>query len=1140
MVAHRSRPGATLVPASVLLGVGLVFGGLLYGLFPDRSLERLERAPVDALSLAHLRLALEARPDDPRVRLVLARQLLQLGRLVEVDAVLAPLLRTDGSEEAKALALQVARTRWLAAVGEERELRRRHLAEQLWSTHPTDLGAAQLALELGEWHLAAQIFLALADQRPPQRSELIERAALAEESGGDPGVAAEWWSRLAEAEHDPQQAVAALRRAANLWRRSGAPKRAILALNELRRRFPDAPAPWPELLELYLAQGDLEGAARLAEEWWRAGPRSDELALRLARVYVQAGRVTEARDLYRGLSAPPPDADELLWAQLEEWSGAPSEALALWYRRWRRGGRVEDRAQVERLAQATWADPILLEVWEQRLRRGDPSRALLAEWVRRAEALGQPERALALLDALAPAHRERAFLLAERARIFIELGRVREGLEVGAEACALGACSRATELERARQAARIGELELALRILQRTSPDPEDRDYWELLHGVAFALEMQVELQKALSALAALGALDGDGYARWVEVLLARGELHRALQAALEGQARRSVAEPLLLALDGLVDRQAWDLAAQLVANADPRIVGTRSYWWMLRAELDRRRGRVHDYERDLLQLAELDPSNDDAVPGVLWSRLARDDRAALEAIYPFAAARAEGHPSWSRPLGAVADRLGRAGEAAHWYGRLYQAGDRDPLFWLEYARVLEVNGQRVAAWRLRQAALQILEADRRPEQASLRLATATIVGAEQVAARAEAELIHRSPAGPEEVGAMAERYFATGREAHAERSLALAPTLAAAGLALALRQQDLVAVEGWLAAGVELPEALRAEALLAVGEEEQAVASAFLALGAASDEERAGLLSLLDEVSRRRPNRVSARFGLERIGQLDGWQGQAQAQLTRHDYGGMLLARFARFRAARDEVQLTAGLVREWSQATSQVQAGLLFDPQGDLSPQLVVAHSLRPARWLGVELALKVGEVTDDSATLRTEGLRDRIELGASVALFPGWTLGLDAAGVRYRARADGTLGQGLLYSLGLSRQLWATGPGLTVRATGSGGVLSVEPAAGGELQPLFGTVALGARLGAGALDGPRFAGGWSYHLDLSAGWLWPGNAPVFQAEASLGRALFGGDALALLARGGNALAFEHSLRASVELSYTYRFWP
>ena len=71
----------------------------LFLIFPKKGLEdQLARAgAADPLTVEYLKVFLAARPDSPRLRMTLARQLVQMGRFDDARAALRPLTATEQS-----------------------------------------------------------------------------------------------------------------------------------------------------------------------------------------------------------------------------------------------------------------------------------------------------------------------------------------------------------------------------------------------------------------------------------------------------------------------------------------------------------------------------------------------------------------------------------------------------------------------------------------------------------------------------------------------------------------------------------------------------------------------------------------------------------------------------------------------------------------------------------------------------------------------------------------------------------------------------------------------------------------------------------------------------------------------------------
>ncbi len=101
MLPHRSRSAASaaerpfLAPGWLIALLAAIVGLVLLLLYPRTDLERrLAETPDTALSAAYLANLLRSDPDNPRLRLLLARQRLQMDKLDAARATLQPALGT--------------------------------------------------------------------------------------------------------------------------------------------------------------------------------------------------------------------------------------------------------------------------------------------------------------------------------------------------------------------------------------------------------------------------------------------------------------------------------------------------------------------------------------------------------------------------------------------------------------------------------------------------------------------------------------------------------------------------------------------------------------------------------------------------------------------------------------------------------------------------------------------------------------------------------------------------------------------------------------------------------------------------------------------------------------------------------------
>ncbi len=1154
MLTHQSSSGPKLVPIGVLLAIAGVIAALLFSFFGVRKSHEgiSNRSRADAVSIAHLRLMLRSSPGDSAIRLDLVDQLIEVAQLDEAEATLAPLLAV-GPLRAAAVerSLAIDRSRWLAATGSKREQRRRALLARLAIEYTRILVPpvpwSDLAADLGSPQLAAELLLAAQAAPPNQREARWLRAAEWLGAAGNLGGAADLYAKLAESTsgRNPQllrrRTVLAVKAAIAAQRANKA--RALI--ERALRLLPDDPTLLGLAIDRALAEGQATEAVKIARRWWERQPRSDALARRLARVYLAVGSIADARELYLYLGNRRTHEDQEQLARLEEWTGHPSEALAAWHSLLRSRGLAKDEREVDRLARATHNDEVLLEIYERRLRRGEALDArALADMVRRAELLGDPERALALLDGFLRAHPDRRDAWLFRADLLVRAGRPKEGLLAYSDYAARFPADREVDLRRARLAFRIGDLDAALAILQGRAARANDREYHELLAAVALTLEDGETLVRALLALAALDALDAYGYVRLVEAEAAQGDLEDAQRHVLEGFGRHPSAELITVGIEAMLRGQRIDLAETLIplALAHPDGVTDQTYFWALKAQIDHGRGRALAYEADLLQIVTLDPSADDALAGIIWSILDRDNRAALERALQRWKSLGPSRPALWRPLAAAAERLHRSAEAARWYALLYAQGQVDAPLLLGYARTLEASGHSLAPWRLRRHALAQLVADRTPDSALMRAVTAQQVGAHFAAQRAQAELEAQPDPDAETRAFLGWVHLSAGREIEARRDLSGLRTLSAARLSLALHDRDLELVSRIIdAEGDRLPATARAEALLALGREEAALTTAIVGLDGAREDEVKALIATAQEVIRLRPNQAHAYSRSARIADLELRSVGLDVEISRHDLGARLSARFTEMNARPGESAFSIAARKHWTRGVTELKLGAVPGGEQAALIQGSILGRRTILRGLTVAGVLAAGEQVDDTAALRIGAARERIGLAVSYDPWPRVFTSVSLDNARYRQRGGSILGQGLLAEVSAGYLIRAAGPNWQVRAAASGAMFDVAPEGLGLIAPRFATTGVGIRLASGEVgEVPSFAGGWRYRVDVFGGWLLPSKVLAHQFEAAVGRSIWGGDELGVRGTFGNAIGLDGSVRASAEAYYSVRLWP
>lgn len=405
---QQRRPSFFSLPALLVMGVLLAL--VLYILFPRQAafddLRYLENP--DAVSIAYLETLLKSDRDNIPLRINLGRMQRQAGQLDKARKTLAPLLdETRVPSRAMETYLELLVDQYNAASGEElrgevRNELERALQRLVESDYPLErkLSLAKRPLTL----LAAEQQLAI-------RERLFEQA-----SGRNRVALAQELAQLYEARGEPARAVAILesvlgqvpaaqqdRFAENLIRLELAAGRPGRALDLFRQRFPSGPTTSEQLRE-GIRLANLAGDDNLSRQWLgalaSAEPGDLEVQRRWLRTQLGTGDIKGALATLRVMERQPNQLtteDRVLAAQILEWNGKPTEALAYWRDVYRTSGSDQafDRATALARELFLWEPlvSILDRARERRQLGADGYRQLADSLVR----LGQLDQAEARL-----------------------------------------------------------------------------------------------------------------------------------------------------------------------------------------------------------------------------------------------------------------------------------------------------------------------------------------------------------------------------------------------------------------------------------------------------------------------------------------------------------------------------------------------------------------------------------------------------------------------------------------------------------------------------------------------------------------------------------------------------------------------
>lgn len=706
----------------------------------------------DPLTTSYLHNLLRTDPENPELRLTLARQQFAAGQLEESQRTLEPALQANNPElrqDALWLAWRI-RVREAEAprlTGAEREQRRAALAVELrriagerWPDNvlidlarnalmlnQTDLAidlyeraaesggrdpawyasAAGVALGNGEYRVAGRLFLVARERSTTlaQRRGHFLSALRALQSGNLLPDAMETAQReLGDLAQD-QETLVALVELALASNRLDLADRYVRALLRL------------SLLEQYrraaLAAQGLDGTIRPVADVVPppGGPRLpfDDRIYSLGFEVFLANRKLE--DAYRvAASAVRQAPEDIAWrkrlAQVSEWTTRPKEALEHWLILAQRTGSDEAWQAVLRLAPGLFDDRALLAALERELARGSTDPKLPERVVAAYERLGEAEAGLAFLERLyaqrpAPALLEIMARLAERA---------------GAPDKALGLWERLLAVEdittqRAIHVAGLllirGRMHDAFVLLDhaRQAARDGDTEFWRTYAELALRLQ---EDERAIAAyrkiMATQDATEAD-YQVAID-LLAQPFPAQAAELARAAWERWGRQGFLLRALNLLAGAARWQEMQHLLAAMTPAQRGAAENeveFLRLRAQLRQHSGRQALAGRDLERALALQPDAHGLRESLLWLLIDAYDPSALRA------ALARWEPRW-RTDAAMHDTLAAAylalsePQAALEYLAPRVRDRRGDFLWMmTYADALEQNQQADRAWRLRE-----------------------------------------------------------------------------------------------------------------------------------------------------------------------------------------------------------------------------------------------------------------------------------------------------------------------------------------------------------------------------------------------------------------------------------------------------
>ncbi len=757
MEQRRSRPIAAepertrvLSPAA-LAGVIVMVIIALVLLFPRKTLiEQVANEPGnDQLTLNYLENLLRTDPRNTDLRLMLVEKKLAAGQAVEARSLLEPLKNDPApSTRRRALMIEYRFNETQAYSGPKEDGARDHALAALrvalasisgeeWES--TDLTVlVRSAIKLRDIRTADRLMARLAKSNTPILLSWLEESATSALADSDyRGAAAMYFVARQRALTEQSRrdfflkGVAALQSGNLLEEALAAAERHLGDLESDEQTL-------AALTRLALAAGKPAVAQRYVKRMLRisVAPLFDWLAWFISsahaagtlreydeQIYTLAYDVFLANanlaDAYRVARAAVEKTGAPNWrerlAQVAEWLGKPQEALEQWL--WlARASRADKAVQaVLRLAPGLYDYDALIYAWTETIAR---RRLSVTEWRDLAaiyELAGRPQDGMALLSehaAREPAVLEPLAALYEHSGLTDEAIRTYERMLAGATPTIAQAVKLASfYFVKA-------DFQGAWRVLaplRFQTGETKSNDYWRTLAELAWLMQEDEAATLAYRTLFAGAAAEPGDAERLVQLLRQRAPEEAARVAAASW---RKLPNPSLLvvamdiyteqrdiaSLKRLFDTLSTNEHATLSRDAD--FLSARARY---REATGARGLALADY-RAALALA---PANANLRRAVIYAAMAADDLKALRETLVLVENEARDDAAYWDAFAAAHITLGDSRRALAYFSRQASSRARDYLWLVNYADVLEQEGQGGMAWRVRHHAWDLARAER-------------------------------------------------------------------------------------------------------------------------------------------------------------------------------------------------------------------------------------------------------------------------------------------------------------------------------------------------------------------------------------------------------------------------------------------
>lgn len=740
-----------------LLGIALMVLVPLALIQPKQTLiqEAARQRTGDPLTANYLANLLKTDPDNLELRLLLAKQKLQLGEADEILKLLAPVSERGATEqrraarllEFKALTAQIAGLP--AASSRRADMVRRQrgiladLAGAAWAGD-TLIVLANAAVAADDPATARRLYRQLANRDGPQPAQWFAQAARTTLGQGHYELAAELYfiarHKAASREEQRGHLIAGLSALLADSRFAQAMQAADRELGALA----DDPETLYTLGGMARSANDLPRAERYARRLLQLSfsERARRWLARLDFGLIPAAVAAETQPLPPPHGMRPYNANhyqlaydiflanrnledafkvaeaavrqvpgDLAWrerlAKVAEWTGKPETALQQWLYLGRHGNDEAWQA-VLRLAPAFGDHAAALEAWQHVEAR---RRLVPTEWQLVADLYEQAAQPVEGANFLAGRHARDhdPQLLELAARLQRNAGQDEAALKTWQQLIERHGATADRVLKAASLHLQQGRFREAMELLQRhrAQAGAADAEYWRLLGDLAWRLQKDVEARDAYRRLAAGPDAAREDLVR-LAYLMRRERPEEAAALAEFAWRKFGEVEMLLWALELHAERR--DLAAQrrLFDGLDAgklKPLAASPRFLLLRGQYRQAAGLPREAMADYRRAAALAPDNAAIQIALFWFLIDRHEAPALRELISRLLPAARDNPIYWGVFAAAYHVLDQPAEAVAFYSRQLKNAGQDYLWLLNYADALEQSGQAGMAWRVRQHA---------------------------------------------------------------------------------------------------------------------------------------------------------------------------------------------------------------------------------------------------------------------------------------------------------------------------------------------------------------------------------------------------------------------------------------------------